>query len=107
MKRGGLFALSIFLSMTLASGRIVTTLGASLVPICQILGSGFNSPYYGLSVQTQGVVSADFDDDTAKGFFMQEDDCDSDPATLDGIFVHLGERIGVIVVGDMVSITEN
>ena len=41
---------------------------ASLMPIYQIQGSGFNSLYKDATVLTHGVVSADFDDDTAKGF---------------------------------------
>ena len=35
---------------------------------------------------------------------MQAANCDTNPATSDGIFVHLGERIDIISVGDLVEV---
>ena len=69
---------------------------------CQLQGAGFSSPYVGQSVQTQGIVTADFDDRSPRGFFIQVKNCDSDPATSDAIFVYLGERLDVVNAGDAV-----
>ena len=85
-----------------AGGNI---LAASLVPICQIQGSGFSSPRYNHSLRTQGVVTADFDDTSAKGFFIQTANCDSDPSTSDGVFVYLDERINIVSAGDLVEVS--
>ena len=100
MNKGGLFLLCLFLILTL--GQAETGLAAPLVPICQIQGVGFTSAWEGSSVQVQGVVSADFDDTSTKGFYMQDANCDKNPATSDGIFVYLGERIDIVSVGDLV-----
>ena len=41
---------------------------------------------------------------TAPKVFFQAADCDTNPATSAGIFVHLGERIDIISVGDFVEV---
>jgi hypothetical protein len=105
MNSVGVFLLWVFLCLILAAGQVGGSSAAASVSICQIQDSGFTSPFNEVSVQTQGVVSADFDDDSAKGFFMQEDDCDSNPATSDGIFVHLGEKIDIVEVGERVEVS--
>jgi predicted extracellular nuclease len=51
------------------------------------------------------VVSADFDNSSTKGFFMQDADCDANPATSDGIFVYLGARTDIVNIGDMVQVS--
>ena len=75
------------------------------LPICALQGSGFASPYAGQTVTTQGVVFFDLDETSRKGFFLQEENCDSDPATSDGIFVYLGARTNVVSAGDRVRVT--
>ncbi|MBU1660626.1 MAG: hypothetical protein KKD28_04050, partial [Chloroflexi bacterium] len=80
-------------------------LAASPVPICQIQGNGFSSPRYGQSLRTQGVVTADFDNTSTKGFFIQADNCDSNPSTSDGIFVYLDESIDIVSAGDFVEVS--
>jgi predicted extracellular nuclease len=50
------------------------------------------------------VVTADFDDSSQKGFFLQTENCDQNPATSDGIFVYLGERVDAVNVGDLVEV---
>ena len=65
----------------------------ALTPICNIQGDGFQSPYDGRSIITQGVVYADFDDTTARGFYIQDENCDGDVGTSDGVFVYLAERL--------------
>ncbi|HEY75673.1 MAG TPA: hypothetical protein G4O00_05765 [Thermoflexia bacterium] len=75
-----------------------------LVSICEIQGSGFTSPYEGQTVRTQGVVFADFDQTSKRGFFIQFENCDGDPATSDGIFVYKRNRDDVVSVGDLVEV---
>ena len=74
------------------------------VKICEIQGPGFASPYAGQMVRTQGIVFADFDTQSKEGFFIQEENCDGDPATSDGIFVYTSERTSVVSFGDMVEL---
>jgi len=38
-------------------------------------------PFVGQAIRTQGVVIADFDETSIKGFFIQVENCDSDPTT--------------------------
>ena len=105
MHRGSLFTFvfTIFLfSIAHASeGEGVTALS----PICQIQGSSWSSPKYNQSVRTQGVVTADFDATSQKGFYIQAENCDSNPATSDGVFVYLGERLDLVSAGDRVEIS--
>ena len=73
--------------------------------ICQIQGVGSASPYDGDTVTTQGVVFADFDNAGKKGFYIQDENCDGDANTSDGIFVYLGVSALVVDVGDLVEVT--
>lgn len=75
------------------------------LPICVIQGRDLSSRYQGRTVRVSGVVTADFDITSQKGFFIQDENCDNDPATSDGIFVFLGERVEVVTSGDMVRVT--
>lgn len=77
----------------------------ALTPICKIQGDGFQSPYDGKSIRTQGVVYADFDDSTTRGFYIQDQNCDGNPETSNGVFVYLAERIDVVKQGDLVQVT--
>ncbi len=74
-------------------------------PICAVQGSGQTSPYVGQSVTIEGIVTADFDQRPPKGFALQQIDCDSDPATSDGVFVSLGTSQDVVQRGDRVRVT--
>lgn len=76
----------------------------SHLTICILQGRESEARYEGLPVRTEGVVTLDLDDTGAKGFFMQDADCDGDPFTSDGIFVYLGERADVVSPGDRVVV---
>ena len=76
----------------------------NLVKICEIQGSSYTSPYVGQTVRTMGVVHADFDEKSVKGFFLQEENCDGDPNTSDGIYVYIGEKQNVVASGDWVEV---
>ena len=80
------------------------TFSAGFVSICQLQGSGKTTPYAGDQVQTEGVVTADFDDQSERGFFIQKENCDGLDTTSDGIFVYLGEMVNVVKVGDWVTV---
>ncbi len=76
-----------------------------LSPICQVQGPWFTSPLAGQVVRVRGVVTADLDLQSQKGFFVQQPDCDSDPGTSDGIFVHLGQKLDLVDLGSLVEVS--
>ncbi|MEO1470228.1 MAG: ExeM/NucH family extracellular endonuclease, partial [Pseudomonadota bacterium] len=81
--------------------------------ISEIQGSGAASPFAGERVIVTAVVTADFQDaadSDLDGFYLQEEDSDSDgdAATSEGIFVFQGNAsVGVpdLAVGDLVTLT--
>lgn len=105
--KASLFLVTLFLS-GIAQGFLIpsatTSKTTDITPICAIQGSGFQSSYQGKTVRTRGVVHADLDDSARKGFFIQMENCDWNPATSDGIFVYLNERIDIVSAGDFVEV---
>jgi len=91
----------LFLILALSTQDV---LSAESLSICQIQGSGKTTPHAGEQVQTEGVVTADFDDQSERGFFIQQENCDGDDTTSDGIFVYLNEMANVVNVGDWVAV---
>ncbi|MEM7104235.1 MAG: ExeM/NucH family extracellular endonuclease [Bacteroidota bacterium] len=78
---------------------------AQITPICAIQGSGADSPFAGQTVTTTGVVTAVFNSGgDLGGFFMQEDNCDGDNGTSDGIFVY-DPGGATVVPGDSIDLT--
>ncbi|MDZ7703906.1 MAG: ExeM/NucH family extracellular endonuclease [Trueperaceae bacterium] len=78
----------------------------------EVQGSGSASPLETQTVTVQGVVTGDFQDGDAddtrnlRGFYIQDETGDADPATSDGVFVFDGETPAVDVnVGDRVRVT--
>ncbi len=82
--------------------------GAPATPIHTVQGGGAVSPFVGVALTVEGVVSASFQDSRKglRGFFIQEetDRQDDDPATSEGIFIYdkgfgmpvgAGERVRV------------
>ncbi|RYG67288.1 ExeM/NucH family extracellular endonuclease [bacterium] len=99
---GALIGLSAAFS-PLAYGQTVTT-----IPIIQ--GKGDATTMAGQLVTVEGVVTGDFQwREQLSGFFIQDVKGDGDPATSDGIFVHVNARSkadGIDVkVGDRVKVT--
>ena len=87
---------------------------APLVKIHEIQGSGTSSPLDGQVISVEAIVVGDFQesdsDDTRnlRGFFLQEEDedTDADPSTSEGIFVFDGGSPNVDVnVGDQVKVS--
>jgi predicted extracellular nuclease len=76
-----------------------------LVPICEIQGHGFTSPFVGQTLRVRGVVFADLDETSKRGFFIQQENCDGDVDTSDGLFVYIGSRTNVVSPGDLVEVT--
>jgi predicted extracellular nuclease len=54
-------------------------------------------------VRVRGIVFADFDQSSRKGFFIQEEGCDLDPTTSDGIYIYLGTLENVVQAGDQIE----
>ncbi len=105
MSRGGWQLVLLLGFLLLAARQGDDQLQRSAQSICQIQGDGFASPYVGEVVTIQGVVTADLDSSSKKGFFLQEENCDGDPATSDGVFIYLGAQGQFVDAGDRVEIT--
>ncbi len=95
----GLLLLAFGLGMAPQAG-----LAALDLRVCAIQGYSFTSPYVGREVRTQGVVFADLDVTSRRGFFIQHPNCDDKATTSDGIFVYLGERVDLVSQGDWVQV---
>jgi len=96
----------LFLAVLTSLGSVpVSSSNSNQVSICEIQGSGFSSPYEGENVIVEGVVHADMDETWREGFFIQDQDCDDENETSDGLFVYLGERIDLVTEGDGVEIS--
>lgn len=73
--------------------------------ICQIQGNGAASTYEGQTVTTEGLVTALFTGaGSVNGYFIEQPDCDMNPATSNGIFVY-DPTPGDIALGQRVSVT--
>ena len=80
----------------------ITNDDVTLTGICVIQGSGTTSPVVGQSVTTRGIVTAI---KTGSGFYIQDDNCDADPNTSNGVFVFTGSTIpAAAVVGNRVQV---
>ncbi|MDH7475587.1 MAG: lamin tail domain-containing protein [Anaerolineae bacterium] len=82
----------------------VPPIGPPFVPIYEIQGDGFVSPYADQQVTTAGVVIADFQDTGKNGFFIQDVAGDGNPVTSDGIFVYEGGNTVDVALGDTVTV---
>lgn len=83
---------------------------AEQVPIYQIQGSGFRSPYEGARVTTTGVVLGFFEGNTPggssfDGFYIQDPTGDANTATSDGLLVNHGAHKVPVRIGDRVTVT--
>ncbi len=96
------------LSETNNSSAVVNTAinGVSLISAVQ--GSGTASPMVNTTVLVEGIVTAIYQGTgTLGGFFMQEEDADSDANALtsEGIFVYTNLAPAAVTVGDKVRVS--
>lgn len=99
--------LLLIICLLLISGRANLSSSAQTIhplTICELQGYSFSSPYAGQTVRVYGVVFADLDDTSRRGFYMQHENCDRSANTSDGVFVYLGERLDVVSAGDLVQV---
>jgi len=85
----------------------VQVLAGPTVRIHDIQGTGPASPMAGATgITIEGVVVGDFQGaGLLSGFFVQEQDVDSDPLTSEGIFVYEGAVGMDVSIGDVVRVT--
>ncbi len=98
---------AIILTVLTAFGLIVgfNPISATAYPfvsISEIQGDGFSSLYKNQYVETRGIVTADFQSKSKRGYFIQDPVGDGNPATSDGILVY--DRYDYVSVGDEVLI---
>ena len=74
-----------------------------IIPICALQGDGSVSPFQGKGIVTTGVVVAHRERPQEAGFFLQQEQCDGDRNTSDGIFVIAPGAS--LCVGDEVRVT--
>jgi predicted extracellular nuclease len=73
--------------------------------ISEIQGDYWYSDYEGDRVNTSGIVTADYQYEEKRGFFLQDPVGDGDPDTSDGIFVYAPYYYNRLVdIGDEISI---
>lgn len=97
----------------LIAALLLPLAGPSLgsTPIHEIQGAGDASPLEGQEVTVGGIVSGDFQAESAArppalgGFFLQSEVQDGDPATSDGVFVEDGPVPVDVSTGDRVTVT--
>ncbi len=75
----------------------------TLTNIGAVQGSGDASPLAGQTVTVRGVVTLDAQAGL-KGFFVQDAQPDSDPATSDGVFVYTNTAPQSVQAGDLVQL---
>jgi len=87
-----------------STGGPVGACGDPATPIAVIQGSGLASAMIGASVVVEGVVVGDFQGNGLNGFFVQEEDSqtDANPTTSEGIFVFGGAT--PVAVGNLVRV---
>ena len=91
-------------------GAPLLTIIGDYIPIYQIQGTGFESPYDGQVVKTVGVVAGFFEGNypgsgNFDGFFIQDSAGDGITTTSDGIFVNYGTLAVSVNAGDVVTVT--
>lgn len=72
-----------------AGGQALRVFVGTGVPIWAIQGSGFNSPYKLVDVNTSGIITGVFPE--LGGFWIEETETDNDPNTSAGVFIFVGE----------------
>ena len=78
--------------------------GFDYIPIFEIQGEGFESPFpYNTYVDTYGIVTADYQGESSRGFFVQDPVGDGNPVTSDGVYVY--NYWYDVDVGDEVQLT--
>lgn len=87
-------------------GVVLGSCGESATLISAIQGASTASPLVGMTRVIEGVVVADFQETGLNGFYVQEQDSDSDgnSATSEGIFVFEGSVNVPVSVGDVVRV---
>lgn len=103
---GALLFLSLgFAVLPISSDRYLFGNNPKIASICAIQGIGPVSAYQNQIIRVRGIVFADLDETSWKGFFLQAEACDSDPASSDGIFIYLGSLSNVVQQGDTIEVT--
>ncbi len=96
------------IAITVTAPPPVLSCGATKTNIGTVQGSGSASPLVGKAVEVEGIVTANYQSNDLKGFFLQESDlpleADNDPNTSNGIFI-FDNSFGVsIAVGNRVRV---
>ncbi len=97
--------------LSAATAGVMNTCAPVVVPtslISEVQGNTGTSPVAGTTVTVSAIVVGDFQANTQlRGFFLQEEDADTDvdPMTSEGIFVFCETCPTNVAVGDLVEVT--
>lgn len=96
----------LLISLAILSGNLgLITSPSAYTTICRVQGDKFVSPRLGEYVTVIGIVYADLDETSRKGFFIQQENCDANPSTSDGIFIYTGQVLDLVNSGDLVQVS--
>ncbi|MCJ7717611.1 MAG: lamin tail domain-containing protein [Anaerolineales bacterium] len=76
------------------------------ISICDLQGGNETSPYFGQEVEISGIITADLEDQSPAGFFIQDVICRSESkiGISSGVFVLTGDELDQVSQGDEVSV---
>lgn len=77
------------------------------ISICDLQGEGEISPYFGQKVEISGIITADYENQSPAGFFIQDNVCSDGIETgiSSGVFVLTSRGLDQVSRGDEVSVS--
>jgi len=77
------------------------------ISVCDLQGEGETSPYFGQKVEISGIITADYENQSPAGFFIQDNVCSVGLETgiSSGVFVLTSRGLNQVSQGDEVSVS--
>ena len=100
-KRTGCFFLCLLTAGLISFGCGKSPRGIS---VCALQGPDYSSPFVNQEVIISGLVTADFEDTSPAGFFIQDEECDSKNGSSRGIYILSDSEFDRVSIGDEVIV---
>ena len=77
------------------------------ISVCDLQGKDETSPYFGQKVEISGIITADYEDQSLEGFFIQDKVCSDglENGISSGVFVLTSSGLNQVSRGDEVFVT--
>jgi len=77
------------------------------ISVCDLQGKDETSPYFGQKVEISGIITADYENQSLEGFFIQDKVCSNglENGISSGVFVLTSSGLNQVSRGDEVSVT--